>query len=474
LKPPNQLAWNPGADWRALWWYGAARAAGAIRIVRGSPGPDRPLAAEPGVSLVIPSRNGRRLLEAQLPGIVRDLEPLPSEILIVDNGSEDGTAAWLGAVWPQALADVCAEPLSFARAVNRGIERARYSHICLLNNDMLLEPGFFAALLRAFGSVPDLFCATAQIRFPEGVRREETGKAVMAQRSPQDFPIRCDTPLAGEDGTWVLYGSGGCSLYDAAKLRALGGVDEAYAPAYVEDLDLGYRAWQRGWPTVYAAEALVEHRHRATTSRYYSQPELDEILEVNYLRFLARAVADPQLFQRLWNEALLRLLRGAKRGPAFRHALRAAARIALAGAEQPVRGFPGLTRLGAEESFLALTDGSVAVFPGRPASGKRSALVVGGGLPPPLALPGYDQVLVGFADQWAPPPAEILGACTEVVLVRRGAHSAFRAALRQATRKWRPRAAYLDSTLMEIYAMDCAPAQAVGVPMPVATDRRIA
>ena len=64
---------------------------------------------------------------------------------------------------------------------------------------MLLEPGFFAALQRAFDQVPDLFCATAQIRFPPGVRREETGKAVMAQAAPDDFPVRCDEPLPGED-----------------------------------------------------------------------------------------------------------------------------------------------------------------------------------------------------------------------------------------------------------------------------------
>ena len=166
-------------------------------------------------------------------------------------------------------------PLSFARAVNRGIARARYSHICLLNNDMLLEPGFFGALAGAFERVPGLFCATAQIRFPEGVRREETGKTVMAQSHPEDFPIRCDEPLPGEDLSYVLYGSGGCSLYDAARLRALGGVDQAYEPAYVEDLDLGYRAWQRGWPSVYVAGAVVEHRHRATTSRYYTDAQLE-------------------------------------------------------------------------------------------------------------------------------------------------------------------------------------------------------
>lgn len=409
--PPDQAAWKTGAGWRALWSYGAARAAGVLRIVRSHAAPPAPLPhTERGVSVVIPSRNGRSLLEAQLPGIVRDLSGLTAEILIVDNGSEDGTAEWLRSAWPDALADVTAEPLSFARAVNRGIARARFSHVCMLNNDMLLEPGFFAALLRPFDAVRGLFCATAQIRFPAGVRREETGKAVMAQSSTDDFPIRCDEPLAGEDGTYVLYGSGGCSLYDAAKLRALGGVDEAYAPAYVEDLDLGYRAWQRGWPTVYAAGALAEHRHRATTSRYFSPAELDEILEANYLRFLARAVADPKLFRRLWRQALLRLLRGANGNPAFRNALSAAAGIALAGAG----ALPDLPQPGAEESFLALTDGSVAVFPGR--SGR---------------------VLVTFADDWAPPPPELLSTCAEVVLVRRGAEAAFQAALRQTALKWR-------------------------------------
>ena len=123
---------------------------------------------------------------------------------------------------------------------------------------------------------------------------------MFAQSAPTDFPVRCDEPLPGEDGTWVLYGSGGCSLYDAAKLRELGNVDEVYEPAYVEDLDLGYRAWQRGWPSVYVAGAVVEHRHRATTTRYYTEEQLSRILEINYLRFVARAVSDAKVFRRLW------------------------------------------------------------------------------------------------------------------------------------------------------------------------------
>src|SRR5664279_5573951 len=87
-----------------------------------------------GISVVIPSRTGRMLLAAQLPGILQELSGFASEVIIVDNGSTDGTAAWLATEYPQVVVDPVRDPLSFAAAVNRGISRARYSHICLLNN----------------------------------------------------------------------------------------------------------------------------------------------------------------------------------------------------------------------------------------------------------------------------------------------------------------------------------------------------
>jgi GT2 family glycosyltransferase len=396
--------------------YAAARLAGWARPVRRGAAivPLAANTASEGISVVIPSRNGKALLEAQLAGIATDLASVSSEIIVIDNGSSDGTAEWLRGMYPQIVIEVSAEPLSFAGAVNRGIRCARFSHVCLLNNDMAVEPGFFTALLKAFATVPDLFCATAQIQFPPGVRREETGKAVMAQAALEDFPVRCDEPSVGEDGTWVLYGSGGCSAYDAAKLRALGGVDEAYAPAYVEDLDLGYRAWLRGWPSVYVAGAVVEHRHRATTSRYYSEEQLATMLETNYLRFLARAVASPPVFRRLWRRALDRLRLRAASDPAARAALRSAARLALAGG--PAHG-PAVR----EESLLALTDGSVARFPGGTASGKPPALVTAQGWAPMASADEGDAVLLVRVGQLEPPPANLLARYVEIVEARNDA-----------------------------------------------------
>lgn len=479
---------------------GAGFQAGLLKIVL----PARSLAMDPGprpagISVVIPSRNGLDLLRAMLPEVVRQVEQMGGEIIVVDNGSDDGTPDFLRSEYPGVVLEVSTEALSFARAVNAGIRKSRYAHVCLLNNDMLVEPGFFAALSAAFRAVPDLFCSTAQIFFPEGVRREETGKAVMAiasDRKRADFPVRCELPIASEDLSYVLYGSGGCSLFDARKLLQLGGFDEIYEPAYVEDLDLGFRGWQQGWPSVFAAGARVLHRHRATTSRYYTPEFLDRILELNYLRFLARTIGSRRIFRRLWREAInrLNLLSGQTNpNPAALWALAQAWRAPFWTSRIPAAALP-------DEHILAIGSGAVTVIPGHAPRNKPVVLVATPYLPFPLAHGGavrmynlmrraaqdYDQVLVAFSGD-PREPAELLEICTEVVLVKRpGTHllpstsrpdiveefdsPAFHAALRQTVRKWKPVLAQLEFTQMAQYAIDCSPAKTVLVEHDVTLD----
>jgi GT2 family glycosyltransferase len=410
----------------------------------------------PGISVIIPSRNGRDLLAACLP-CIEDAD----EIVVVDNGSNDETSGFLRDEYPCVVTERSGEPLSFAAAVNRGIARARFSHVCLLNNDMLVDPGFLKALRRPFDRVPNLFSATAQIFLPEGQRREETGKTVLdPSLAAADFPVRCIEPLSGEDASWVLYG--------AAKLRALGGFDTVYETAYVEDLDIGVRAWQRGWPSVYCAGARVLHRHRATTSRYFTPAQLDRILERNFIRFLARVLP------MLWRDNLRRLRVGNKID-----ALEVAGKLPLWNA-------------GADNRFLHLVRGDVAIFPGRPASGKPVVLIVSPYLPFPLshgaavrmynlmrrAAAHVDQVLVCFTEDLRPMPEELTRICSEIVVVRRrGTHAlpstprpdtveefdsvAFHEALKLTLAKWRPAIAQLEFTQMVQYASDCKPARTI-------------
>ena len=273
---------------------------------------------------------------------------------------------------------------------------------------------------------------------------------------------------------------------NAAKLAELGGFDEAYTPAYVEDLDLGVRAWRRGWPSVFSAGARVLHRHRTTTSRYFSDERLARILETNYLRFLTRAIGDRRIFRTMWRAAIHRL-----RDPAV---LAGARRIAFE------RGLPSGAALD-YASIFALNSGAVAVFPGRAPSGRPCVLIATPYLPFPLAHGGavrmfnlmreaareFDLVLLSFVDEAKPAPAELLEYCCEIVLVkRRGSHwlpesvrpdvveefdsMPFHAALRQTVKKWNPRVAQLEFTQMAQYASDCAPAKTVLVEHDITLD----
>jgi GT2 family glycosyltransferase/glycosyltransferase involved in cell wall biosynthesis len=446
------------------------------RAVAPQSGP-APANLSPGVTIVIPSRDGKDLLAEMLPRVGQH------EIIVVDNGSSDGTAEWLALEHPSIRVIQHAAPLSFARAVNKGIHESRTTHTLLLNNDMIAEPGFVEALQAAFGRVPDLFCATAQITFPEGVRREETGKAVWRKVNELDFPVRCDEPYDGEDLTWVLYGSGGCSLFETAKLLAIGGVAEIYDPAYVEDMDFGFRAWKRGWPSVYCANARVEHRHRSTTSRFYSEREIDFFTERNYLRFVSNVVTEE--FEPLWVQAIRRLQLQAMNG-------RGAALDTLRNIPAINSAPPATTGHLSEGEILSLTNGDAAIFPGKKALTEKPTVIASPYLPFPLSHGGAvriynlmrlsadrnDLVLIAFVDELAPPPAELLAICTQIVLVRRhGTHykrttprpdtveefdsDTFRACLKQAVHQWKTAIVQLEFTWMAQYADACKPAKTI-------------
>jgi len=272
-------------------------------------------------------------------------------------------------------------------------------------------------------------------------------------------------------------------------------MDEVYEPAYVEDLDLGFRAWQQGWPSVFVAGAQVVHKHRATTSRYYSAEFLDQVLELNYLRFLARTISEPHVFQRLWREAINRLnLLSAKQSPnrAALAALEGAWRACTVGLRPAIQE---------EDHILAIGSGTVTVVPGHPPRNRPVVLIATPYLPFPLAHGGavrmynlmrraaqdFDHVLVSFAGDSREVPDELLEICSEVVLVKRsGTHllpssrrpdvveefdsPAFHAALRQTVSKWKPGVAQLEFTQMAQYAADCAPAKTILVEHDVTLD----
>ena len=241
--------------------------------------------ATDAASLVIPNWNGLDLLERFLPSWVAAIAGHPgSEIIIVDNGSTDGSADWIRLHYPQVRLLALPENLGFGGGSNAGFRTAKNDIIVLLNSDMRVEPDFLAPLLAGFTD-ETVFAVSCQIFLGDTTkRREETG---LTEGWWQDGALRVGHR---EDGAVdclfpCFYGGGGSCAFDRRKVLELGGFDELLAPFYLEDTDLGFMAWRRGWKVLYQPASVVHHEHRGTIGKRFSAEYIDSILQKNFVLF---------------------------------------------------------------------------------------------------------------------------------------------------------------------------------------------
>lgn len=229
--------------------------------------------APTGVSVAIVSWNGREHLETCLPALEAQRDPgVPWEVLVLDNGSRDGTAAWLRREWVgrRGLEVRLLESpvnLGFCSGNNRLVEEASHDAVALLNNDTRPDPSWLAALVDALASAPeDVAAVSGRIVDWEG-ERLDFARGVMTfdgHAFQQDFrrPLgEVEIPEAGEE---LLFACGGNLLVRRRSFLEAGGFDPAYF-AYLEDVDLGWRLWAGGERVVFAPDALVHHRSSATS-----------------------------------------------------------------------------------------------------------------------------------------------------------------------------------------------------------------
>ena len=237
------------------------------------------------VSVVIPTWQGREHLERNLPSVVAALSGNPDhEILVMENASDDGTAEFLAREFPSVRVVELGSNLGFGRASNIGFSLARHDIAILLNNDMRVEPDFLQPLLDGFRD-PRVFSVTGQIYFQEtGKPREETGLTMGRWHRGQIHLQHVADERVGELFP-TFYAGGGSSAFDRLKALELGGFDELLAPFYVEDVDLSYMAWKRGWVNLYAPRSVLHHEHRGTIGKHFDRQYIDRVLQRNRLLF---------------------------------------------------------------------------------------------------------------------------------------------------------------------------------------------
>ena len=256
------------------------------------PGSTRP--KTDSASIVIPNWNGRDLLEKYLPSVVEAARRVRgSEVIVVDNGSTDDSVAFLSDHFPDVRVLALPENLGFGGGSNAGFEAASHDVVVLLNSDMRVEPDFLQPLLEGF-SDENVFSVSCQIFFSDSDKlREETGLTQFWwERGSVRVRHRIDDAV--NDLYPCAYGGGGSCAFDRRKFLELGGFDELLAPFYLEDTDLGYAAWKRGWKNLYQPASVVYHEHRGTIGRRFSDSYIQGVLKKNYLLFTWKNIHEPR------------------------------------------------------------------------------------------------------------------------------------------------------------------------------------
>ncbi len=148
-----------------------------------------------------------------------------------------------------------------------------------------MRPGFLKAMLPHFDR-PGTFAVCSRIDLPGGSQME-TGNVAAAFAGilePYHMPPGGRGP--------ILYAGGASSVYDRARYRALGGFETIYRPLYWEDIELGYRAWRRGWHSLFEPAASVWHQRRAWIGSRFGNAYANETFLRNALLFVLKNVRD--------------------------------------------------------------------------------------------------------------------------------------------------------------------------------------
>lgn len=252
------------------------------------------------VSAVVVTWNAADLLRDCLDSLLAQSAPAwKLSIVVVDNGSTDGTAELVQTQYPSVRLVALPTNTGFAHAANRGIAESSAPFVVLVNNDAVCDPGFIAAILAPFESADDdrLAAVTGRILLAHKYRplqpTEPDRKAALVGFDGRRWVVAEDgdyrgielvnstgtqvtTSGNGRDRDWLRPAAdpppssdvfGFCGGAVALNRKALDdvGLFDASLFLYYEDTDLSWRLRRRGWRIAYAHEAVVRHRHAASS-----------------------------------------------------------------------------------------------------------------------------------------------------------------------------------------------------------------
>lgn len=215
-------------------------------------------------TVIIPNYKGKNYIENCLNSLLACEEQIAFRVLVVDNASDDGGLEIIKDKFPQVDVIELAENTGFCHAVNVGIKAADTPYVLLLNNDTVVKKGFVSALENAIEKSEHIFSVSScMLSMQDESVIDDAGDCLTIMgyaygRGKGKPAKRYDKPCE------VFSACGGAALYRREAALELGLFDEAHF-AYLEDVDLGYRARLYGYINTYEPSAKVIHAGSAVS-----------------------------------------------------------------------------------------------------------------------------------------------------------------------------------------------------------------
>jgi GT2 family glycosyltransferase len=234
------------------------------------------------ISVIIPNFNGLKILQSCFPTNYKILKQANiKDIIVIDDASNDESVKYLQDNFPDITIIENIKNLGFSKTCNKAAAQAKNEILFFLNNDMTIQNFDLKEIQNRF-TQKDLFSLTPAIYRKKDQEQSTQNESITTGYfqggwfSSENIGLR-DPHFSPHDGMPILWGCGGASFFCADKFRKLNGFDEIFTPFYVEDLDLGYRAWKQNWKCLYSDKIQVKHMHQATIGTHFSKDRIDQI-----------------------------------------------------------------------------------------------------------------------------------------------------------------------------------------------------